>query len=103
VVAECAEVENRRRDGVEGVTGRSAQLALDLSGTATVPAAGSRVPSMLDRLEGKGEKRWLDMAVVIVILLLWVLLLRYEGFALSGVVGFASIAWYIGGERKNWK
>jgi uncharacterized membrane protein len=50
-----------------------------------------------------GEKRWLDMAVVTVIMLLWVLLLRYAGFALSGVVGFASIAWYISGERKNWK
>jgi hypothetical protein len=48
-------------------------------------------------------KRWLDMAVVIGILLLWVLLLRYVGFALSGVLGFASITWYISGERKNWK
>jgi Na+/melibiose symporter-like transporter len=50
-----------------------------------------------------GEKRWLDMTVVIAIMSLWVLLLRYAGFALSGVVGFASIAWYISGERKNWK
>lgn len=50
-----------------------------------------------------GEKRWLDMAVVIVIMMLWVLLLRYVGFALSGVVGFASIAWYISGQRKDWK
>jgi hypothetical protein len=49
------------------------------------------------------KKRWLDMAVVIVIMMLWVLLLRYAGFALSGVVGFASIAWYISGERTNWK
>jgi putative tricarboxylic transport membrane protein len=50
-----------------------------------------------------GEKRWSDMAVVIVIMMLWVLLLRYVGFALSGVVGFASIAWYISGQRKDWK
>jgi Na+/melibiose symporter-like transporter len=50
-----------------------------------------------------GEKRWLDMAVVIVIMSLWVLLLRYAGFALSGVVGFASIAWYISVQRKDWK
>jgi Na+/melibiose symporter-like transporter len=50
-----------------------------------------------------GEKRWLDMTVVIVIMMLWVLLLRYAGFALSGVVGFASIAWYISGQRKDWK
>jgi putative tricarboxylic transport membrane protein len=50
-----------------------------------------------------GEKLWLDMGVVIIIMLLWVLLLRYVGFALCGVVGFASTAWYISGERKNWK
>jgi Tripartite tricarboxylate transporter TctB family len=43
------------------------------------------------------------MGVVIAILLLWVLLLRYAGFALSGVVGFASIAWYISGQRKDWQ
>jgi putative tricarboxylic transport membrane protein len=50
-----------------------------------------------------GEKRWLDMAVVIVIMMAWVLLLRYAGFALTSVMGFASTAWYISGERKNWK
>ena len=43
------------------------------------------------------------MAVVMVILLLWVLLFRYLGFALAGVVGFASIAWYTSGKRKDWK
>jgi Na+/melibiose symporter-like transporter len=48
-------------------------------------------------------KRWFDMAVVIIIMSLWVLLLRYAGFALSGVVSFASIAWYISGQRKDWK
>jgi xanthine/uracil permease len=56
------------------------------------------------QLEGeKEEKHWLDMAVVMVILLLWVLLFRYLGFAVAGVVGFASIAWYISGKRKDWK
>lgn len=49
------------------------------------------------------DNRWLDMSTVIAILLSWVLLLRYAGFTLSGVVGFASIAWYISGERKNWR
>ena len=48
-------------------------------------------------------ERWLDMTVVIGIMLLWVLLLRYLGFALCGVVGYASIAWYISREWKNWK
>jgi Tripartite tricarboxylate transporter TctB family len=57
-----------------------------------------------NQLEGeKEEKHWLDMAVVMVILLLWVLLFRYMGFALAGVIGFASIAWYISGKRKDWK
>jgi ABC-type Fe3+ transport system permease subunit len=51
----------------------------------------------------KEEKHWLEMAVVMVILLLWVVLFRYLGFALAGVVGFAAIAWYISGKRKDWK
>lgn len=51
----------------------------------------------------KEQKHWLDMAVVMVILLLWVVLFRYLGFALAGVVGFASIAWYISGKRRDWK
>lgn len=38
---------------------------------------------------------------VIAIMLLWVLLLRYVGLALSSVVGFASIDWYISGERNE--
>ncbi len=56
-----------------------------------------------NKADGEEEKHWLDMAVVMVILLLWVLLFRYLGFALAGVVGFASIAWYISGKRKDWK
>lgn len=48
-------------------------------------------------------KQWLDMSVVIASLMLWVLLLRYFGFAMTGAVGFAFIAWYISGQRKDWK
>jgi Tripartite tricarboxylate transporter TctB family len=55
------------------------------------------------KAESEGGERWSDMGVVIAILLLWVLLLRYAGFALAGVVGFASIAWYISGRRKDWR
>jgi hypothetical protein len=51
----------------------------------------------------KEERNWLDMAVVMGILLLWVVLFRYLGFALAGVVGFASIAWYTSGKRRDWK
>lgn len=56
-----------------------------------------------NKVSAAEDNRWLDMSVVIAILLSWVLLLRYVGFTLSGVVGFASIAWYISGERKNWR
>lgn len=56
-----------------------------------------------ERAPAAEDNRWLDMSVVIAILLSWVLLLRYAGFILSGVAGFASIAWYISGERKNWR
>jgi putative tricarboxylic transport membrane protein len=66
----------------------------------------TRYRTMKEEEQKKSEtedKRWLDMAVVIVIMMLWVLLLRYVGFALLGVVGFASIAWYISGQRKDWR
>lgn len=49
-----------------------------------------------------GERR-LEMLVVIVVLLFWVLLFRYLGFAVSGVTGFAFIAWFISGERRRWQ
>lgn len=49
------------------------------------------------------DRKWLEMWVVIAILLAWVFLLRTFGFALSGVLGFAFIAWYISGERDNWR
>jgi len=56
-----------------------------------------------DEKVSEGEDRWGDMAVVIAIMLAWVVLLRYLGFAVTSVMGFTSIAWYISGERKNWK
>ncbi len=48
----------------------------------------------------KGKKHWREMIVVAVILLAWATLLRYLGFALTGVVGFGSITWYLS-ERRN--
>jgi len=42
---------------------------------------------------------WTEMAVVGVILLAWSVLLRTLGFALSGVLGFSGISWYLGGCR----
>jgi ABC-type Fe3+-siderophore transport system permease subunit len=74
---------------------------------ATLILSFTRFRAMKDE-EGKkesgiGAKKWIDMAVVIAVMLLWTLLLRYAGFALSGVVGFAFISWYISGQRKEWK
>ena len=66
----------------------------------------TRYRVMSEAQEKAGDEkgtRWGDMSVVIAILLLWVLLLRYLGFALTGVTGFASIAWYISGRRKDWR
>lgn len=61
-----------------------------------------RVMKEEDEKEPEGKRRG-DMAVVIAIMFAWVLLLRYVGFALTSVVGFTSIAWYISGERNNWR
>lgn len=50
-----------------------------------------------------GGGRWLDVVVVTLILLLWVSLFRYLGFALTGVTGFASIALFISRRWTDWK
>lgn len=44
-----------------------------------------------------GPKHVRAMIVVGGIMLLWTLLLRYVGFAITGVVGFAVISWYLDG------
>lgn len=62
-----------------------------------------RVMKDEDEKVSEGEDRWGDMAVVVAIMLAWVVSLRYLGFAVTSVMGFTSIAWYISGERKNWK
>lgn len=43
----------------------------------------------------KARSNWVDMAVVAAVLLAWAGLLRYLGFALSGVLGFGGISWYL--------
>jgi len=53
--------------------------------------------------EGGRKTNWKDMAVVGGILLAWAVLLRFLGFALSGIVGFGSISWYLGGMRRDVK
>jgi ABC-type Na+ efflux pump permease subunit len=50
-----------------------------------------------------GKTNWKDMAVVGGILLAWAVLLRFLGFALTGILGFGAIAWYLGGMRRDVK
>jgi hypothetical protein len=50
-----------------------------------------------------GKTNGKDMAVVGGMLLAWAVLLRYLGFALTGVLGFGAISWYLGGMRKEIK
>ena len=47
------------------------------------------------------EKHWLSFFVLAVALLAWVSLLRYLGFALSGVIGFAGISWFLSEDRTS--
>ena len=66
----------------------------------------TKYAAMKEAGEKKGEAgktNWKDMAVVGGILLAWAVLLRYLGFALTGVVGFGSISWYLGGMPKGIK
>jgi amino acid transporter len=56
-----------------------------------------------EKNEEDGRTNWKDMAVVGGMLLAWAVLLRYLGFALTGVLGFGAISWYLGGMRKEIK
>jgi hypothetical protein len=56
-----------------------------------------------EKKEEDGKINWKDMAAVGGMLLAWAVLLRYLGFALTGVLGFGAISWYLGGMRKEIK
>lgn len=56
-----------------------------------------------ERKKEVGKTNWTDMAVVGVILLAWAVLLQFLGFALTGIVGFGSISWYLGGMPRDLK
>jgi MFS family permease len=53
--------------------------------------------------ENTGTKNWAAMVVVAVLLLLWTALLRYLGFAVTSVAGFAVISWYLSGYSMSLK
>ena len=44
---------------------------------------------------------WLDLIVVALILLAWTGLLRLLGFALTGMLGFGGISWYLSDRRSS--
>ncbi len=50
-----------------------------------------------------GKSNWTDMAVVGGILFAWAVLLRFLGFALTGIIGFGTISWYLGGMQRDVK
>ncbi|MGB7631336.1 MAG: tripartite tricarboxylate transporter TctB family protein, partial [Candidatus Deferrimicrobium sp.] len=56
-----------------------------------------------DKKKEAGKTNWKDMAVVGGILLAWAVLLRVLGFALTGILGFGSISWYLGGMSRDVK
>jgi hypothetical protein len=56
-----------------------------------------------EKKEEGGKTNWKDMAVVGGILLAWAVLLRFLGFALTGIMGFGTISWYLGGMRRDVK
>jgi Tripartite tricarboxylate transporter TctB family len=56
-----------------------------------------------EKKKGAGKTNWKDMIVVGGILLAWALLLRFLGFVLTGILGFGSISWYLGGMPKDVK
>jgi hypothetical protein len=51
----------------------------------------------------EGKTNWKDMIVVGGILLSWAVLLRVLGFALTGILGFGAISWYLGGMPRDVK
>jgi len=51
--------------------------------------------------EKKARSHWVEMAVIAAALLAWTALLRYVGFALSGVLGFGGISWYLSERRSS--
>ena len=47
------------------------------------------------------RSNWIEMVVVAVILLAWTGLLRSLGFAITSVLGFGGISWYLSDRRRS--
>jgi amino acid transporter len=70
----------------------------------TMALSFTRYAGMKDDVEKKGKDgktNWKDMIVTGGILLAWAVLLRFLGFALTGILGFGGISWYLGGMPRD--
>ncbi|MBE0606364.1 MAG: tripartite tricarboxylate transporter TctB family protein, partial [Deltaproteobacteria bacterium] len=79
-----------------------------MAGVLVVTLVLSFTPYAAMKEEGEkkkevGKTNWTDMAVVGGTLFAWAVLLQYLGFALTGIVGFGGISWYLGGMRRDVK
>ena len=71
-------------------------LVLSFTKYATIKESAEKA------MEG-GTTNWKDMGVVGGILIAWTVLLRFLGFAITGIMGFGAISWYLGGMPRDVK
>jgi hypothetical protein len=79
-------------------------VGLALLGVLTLILSFTPWPAIKEeapKKEKNAKINWTDMVIVALILLAWTGLLRYAGFALSGVVGFGTISWYLSERRSS--
>jgi len=72
----------------------------------TLALSFTKYAAMKEDAEKKGKEgktNWKDMVIVGGILLTWAVLLRFLGFALTGILGFGAISWYLGGMARDIK
>jgi len=70
----------------------------------TLALSFTKYAAMKEDAEKKGKEgktNWKDMVIVGGILLTWAVLLRFLGFALTGILGFGAISWYLGGMPRD--
>jgi len=83
-------------DRIMGITVLLALLGVALALNPRGAARDAEAPAATD-----GERRWLDLFVVIGILTIWTLFLRQLGFVVVSVVGFSGMAYYLSGRYRD--
>lgn len=76
-------------------------LTLALSFTRYAAMSTETKPDTDDAPPDLPVNHRLRVLVVAILLILWVVLYRPAGFALTSVLGFAAIAWYLGDHKNN--